>query len=130
MMHTTKPELKWQISAGTITMGQGTTEITVDSTGLDGREVIATAELSGVSLGCNTSASKTTQVEPRGIICARPFDEYGDLKFEDEKSRLDNFAIDLTHQTLSTGYILMSAGRRTFENEATERLARAKSHQV
>ncbi len=47
MIHTTKPEFKWWLSAGTITTGQGTGEITVD-----------TAELAGftdhTTLGCPT----------------------------------------------------------------------------
>jgi hypothetical protein len=130
MIHTTKPEFKWKVSAGTITLGQGTDEICVDTTGLGGVDVIATVELAGAPLGCNTSADKKMQIEPHGFTCTLRFDEYGDLKFEDEKARLDNFAIQITNEPLSSGYILMSAGLITFENEATERLDRAKSYLV
>ena len=56
------------------------------------------------------------------------FDSYGDIKFEDEQARLDNLAIQLINQPLSVGYIMLSAGQVTFENEAEERLRRAKSH--
>jgi len=130
MLHTTKAEFKWKLSVGTITTGQGTDEISVDTAGLVGLEVIATVELAGAPLGCNGSASRTTQVQLSGMTCRLRFDEYGDIKFNDEKARLDNFAIQLSNEPLSSGYILMSAGQQTFENEATERLDRAKSYLV
>ena len=130
MIHTTKPEFKWKVSVGTITTGQGTEEISVDTVGLGGLEVMVTVELSGAPLGCKGSASKTMQVKPATLTCGLPFDRYGDLKFSDEKARLDNFSIQLLNEPLSTGMILMSAGRETFENETTERLARAKSYLV
>jgi hypothetical protein len=114
---------------GTITKGQGTDEITVDTDGLAGQELVATVELSGAPLGCQGSASKTTRVKvPEPTGCA--FDRYGDIKFEDEDARLDNLAIQLANDPLTTGYILMSAGQETFENETTERLNRIRSYLV
>lgn len=130
LLHTTKPEFKWTVSVGTITNGQGTDEITIDISGLGGQELTATVELFGAPLGCNRSDSKTIQIEPPPFSCCRLFDEYGDLKFEDEKARLDNFAIHVSNSELSTGYILTSAGKETYENEASERLDRAKSYIV
>jgi len=130
MNHIAKPEFKWFVSLGTITMGQGTDEITIDTTGLAGMVLTATVALSGVPLGCTGEASITTQVKLPPIGCNRPFDEYGDIKFDDEKARLDNFAVSLSNYSSSIGYILMSAGQVTFEKEADERLARAKSYLV
>ena len=127
MIHTTKPEFKWTLSAGTITMGEGTDEITVDTAGLGGQELTATAELSGAPSHCKRSASKTTRIGLPNIIGCR-FDSYGDIKFEDETARLDNFAIQLSNEPLSSGYLLMFAGQETYENETEERLARAKSY--
>jgi len=129
-LHTTKPEFKWKVSAGTIIGGQGTDQISVDTVGLGGQEVTTTVELSGATLGCNGSASIRTQIEPPVLRCGRPFDEYGDIKFEDEESRLDNFAIQLSNEPLTSGYILMTAGQKTFKNEATEHLNRIKSYLV
>ena len=63
-------------------------------------------------------------------LCGRPFDEYGDIEFEDEKARLDNFVIQVFSIPLSSGYILMTAGQKTYRTEATERLDRAKSYLV
>lgn len=129
--HITKPQFKWWVSAGTITEGQGTDEITIDTAGLGGMTLTATVGLSEVPLGCKVSASITTAVKAFtcGLTFSR-FDQYGDLNFEDEKARLDNFAIQLSNEPSSSGYILTSAGQETFENEAAQRLARAKSHLV
>ena len=129
MIHPTKPELKWKLSAGTITSGQGTEEIVVDSTGLGGQVVTVTVELAGVPQGCK-AASRAMEVKGSPIVCFLPFDEYGDLRFEDEKARLDNFAIQISNEPLSIGQILMAAGQETFENETRDRLARAKSYLV
>ena len=41
-----------------------------------------------------------------------------------------NFAIQISNEPLTSGYILMSAGQETYENEVTERLDRAKSYLV
>lgn len=131
MIHTTKPEFKWKLSVGTIMTGEGTAEITVDTAGLGGLDLIATAELIGAPLGCNGSGSRTMRVEPPAFGCGRPFDYYGDINFEDEKARLDNFAIQISNESpLSSGYILMSAGQITFENETSEHLDRARSYLV
>jgi len=127
MLNTTKPEFKWTLSVGTITTGQGSDEITVDTVGLAGQVVTATVELPGAPAGCNKSSSRTVAVKPPPpTICA--FDSYGDIKFEDEQARLDNLAIQLMNQPLSSGYIMMFAGQVTYENEAEERLRRAKSY--
>ena len=61
-----------------------------------------------------TFSSTTTQLEPPAFVCGLRFDEYGDLKFEDEKARQDNFAIQLSNEQLATGYIFMAAGQETF----------------
>src|SRR4051794_37936705 len=47
----TKPEFKWFTSAGTITMGQGSDEVTIDTAGLGGSVLTATASLSNVPSG-------------------------------------------------------------------------------
>ena len=127
MLNTTKPEFKWTLSVGTITSGHGTEEISVDTAGLGGQIVTATVELPGAPAGCSKSATRKVQVKPSPPTeCA--FDSYGDIKFEDEQARLDNLAIQLINVPLSSGYIMMSAGQVTFENEAEDRLRRAKSY--
>jgi hypothetical protein len=83
-----------------------------------------------VSAQTPLAATKTQVEEVPVFTCGLPFDRYGDLKFADEKARLDNFAIQITEEPVSIGYILMSAGQITFENETAERLDRAKSYIV
>ena len=58
------------------------------------------------------------------------FDSYGDLSWEDEKARLDNFAIALRQDPNLIGYILVYAGRRACVNEAKNRGLRAKKYLV
>ena len=131
ILHTTKPEFKWKVSVGTITEGQGTDQVTIDTTGLGGLRMIVTTELSGATAACNGSASARTEVDVPPVTCSSPkFDAYGDIKFKVEKARLDNFAIQLLNDPLSSGYILAIAGQETFPNEATDRLDRAKTYLV
>ena len=85
----------WSVSAGTITGGQGTSSITVDTAGLGGQTVTATVEVGGLAAACTRTASCSTAVKPPPPqpVCAK-FDEYGNIKFNDEKARLDNFALN------------------------------------
>jgi hypothetical protein len=126
----TQPKFRWELSAGTIMVGQGTASVTVDSTGLGGAVVTAKVFVGGVSRDCPTQASRSSNVLLSGFACGLPFDSYGDIDFEDEKARLDNFVIQLFNQETSTGYIFVYAGRRSYEGEAAERLLRAKDYLV
>src|SRR2546423_13308075 len=40
------------------------------------------------------------------------FDEFGDIRCEDEMARLDNFAIQLLHEPQAKGVIIFYGGRR------------------
>jgi hypothetical protein len=55
------------------------------------------------------------------------FDEYGNIKFNDEKARLDNYAIQLQNQPGSTGVIIAYG---SCEGEAQARADRAKDYLV
>ena len=124
---TSTPEFRWFISLGTIIKGEGTDEITVDITGLAGQTLTATAQLTGAPSGCKDVASITTSITlPPPPTCS--FDSYGDIKFENEQARLDNFAIQIQNMAPSRGLILMYAGKKTFKGEAAYRLQRAKSY--
>jgi hypothetical protein len=85
----------WSVSAGTITSGQGTSTITVATDGIGGATVTATVNLGGADPSCTgTTASCSTSVRPEKPISSK-FDEYGNIRFNDEKARLDNYAIQL-----------------------------------
>jgi hypothetical protein len=117
---------KWTVSAGTITSGQGTSAITVNTTGLGGQTVSATVEVGGVDPTCNRTASCSTPVRPP-IIEHRHFDEYGKILFANEKARLDNFAIQLQNEPGSTGSIV---GYGSCDREGVRRATRAKNYLV
>jgi len=116
----------WSVSSGTITGGQGTSTITVDTAGLGGQTVTATVEVGGLDPSCSRTASCSTQVR-QGIQPARKFDEYGDIRFNDEKARLDNYAIELQNQPGSTGTIVVFG---SCTGEAQARADRAKDYLV
>ena len=65
----------------------------------------------------------------------RKFDEFGDIKCEDEYARLDNFAIQLQHEPQAKGVIIFYGGK-TFRGklpkrgEAEARAARLKPYLV
>jgi hypothetical protein len=116
----------WTVSAGTITSGQGTSSITVDTKGTGGQTITATVEIGGVDPTCNRTASCSTPVKPRPNP-ARKFDEYGNIRFNDEKARLDNFAIQLQNEPTAQGYII---GYGACDAEGMTRANRAKDYLV
>ena len=57
---------KWTLNEGTITGGQGTPSITVDTNKLEGRMVMATVEIGGIDPACpKTSSCETKVVAPK-----------------------------------------------------------------
>ncbi len=121
------PTYNWSVSAGTISSGQGTSSITVDTAGVGGQTVTATVELGGVAPECSRTASCSTSVTVEVPLEPTRFDEYGDIRFNDEKARLDNYAIQLQNQTGSQGYIIAYG---TCEGEGQARADRAKNYLV
>ena len=115
----------WTVSSGTITSGQGTSSITVDTTGVGGGSVTATVEVGGVDPSCNRTASCTVQVKQR--VGPRKFDEYGNIRFNDEKARLDNYAIQLQNNPSDRATII---GYGACDGEGLNRANRAKDYLV
>ena len=120
------PIYNWKISVGTITSGQGTSSITVDTTGLAGQSITATLQMGGYNLDC--SASCITQIPVR--VVNRKFDEYGNINRDDEKARLDNFAIQLQQEQDAQGYIIIYPGRGSRPGDAQKRADRARDYLV
>lgn len=122
-------QFKWQTSAGTITSDPQASTILVDTAGLGGQSITTTVKIIGIQTDCSAEASLVTRIDG-GVVCGLAFDEYGDIKFIDEISRLDNFAIQILNMPGSRGHLLAYAGQRTYPNEAAERLKRAKNYLV
>lgn len=117
----------WSVSAGTISSGQGTSSITVDTSGIGGQTVTASVDVGGYPPACATTASCSTQVKIPVVVTPRKFDEYGNIRFNDEKARLDNFAIQLQNEPGSEGYIIAYG---TCAGEGQARADRAKNYLV
>jgi PKD-like domain len=97
----------WSVSAGTIESGQGTPSITVSTTpDMAGSNVTATVTLGGAPEGCNcpTTASETAGLPAK--LEAVPVDEFGDLRPDDVKARLDALFAELGNNPNDQGYII------------------------
>lgn len=123
-----KLSYNWTVSAGTIKSGQGTSSITVDTTGLAGISVKAAVQVTGLPETCAGRATCAT-----ALICEpgpERFDEYGNVSFNVAKARLDNFAAELQNVTTTQGYLVCYGGRRSRLGEAQGRCNRAKNYLV
>jgi len=99
----------WSVSAGTISSGQGTSSISVDTTGLSsGSNVTATVEIAGASLcaDCPRTSSATADVAVEKVN-PRLVDEYGKLSNDDVKARIDGFYTTLNNDPTAKGYIII-----------------------
>lgn len=95
----------WSVNAGTIIKGQGTSEIAVLATReLEGTAITATVEVDGLPQNCTRSASETAGVAQTIIGCAG--DEWGDLKPNDERGRLDMFFAELSNNPNDVGLLI------------------------
>jgi hypothetical protein len=123
------PTFNWAVSAGAISSGQGTSDITVDTTQVTGdANVTATVDLGGFNRSCAVSASCTTMVKKK--VEARKIDEYGKIRPADENARLDNFVVELNSDPTVQGYLIAYGGRRSLAGEARKAAARAKTYLV
>ena len=59
-----------------------------------------------------------------------PFDHYGNVAWEDEMARLDNFAVAIHNDPQMIGYIIVFGSKNGCEGEAQRRAVRAKKYLV
>jgi hypothetical protein len=98
------PAYNWKVSAGRVVSGQGTPNIAVDTTGLAGRTVKATIEITGYNLECSASYQTSVAESPHP---SRP-DEFPVTSVGDFMARLDNFAAGLRGNDPSArGFIIV-----------------------
>lgn len=85
---------------------------------------------------CSLAWFGLNQVQAQGLVksklrvgqTARKFDEYGDIGRNDERARLDNFAIQLQQESSARGYIISYGGQCGLNHEALIRANRAKGY--
>jgi hypothetical protein len=110
---------RWQLRDGKIASGDNTPSITIDTSGLKVRtEIAATVtvivEENGQTRECPPITRSFIWCPPVVIIeppVCSVFDSYEDLRFNDEKARLDNFAIRLNSEPGLQGYYVAYSGR-------------------
>jgi len=120
----------WTVSAGTISSGQGTSTITVDTTGVDGQSSTATVSLGGYDPKCQPpTQSGTTGVKPKPWP-PRKFDEYGTLSLKERNEHLDNYAIQLQNEPPAMAYIIVYGGRKSRPGASTSLLNMSKDYLV
>ena len=116
----------WSVSEGRIIGGQGTRTITVDTTGL--HAITATLHLRSEGLDCSAASCSIMRPNP-GPDC-RKFDEFPNVPRNEEKARLDNFAIGLQNEPGSTAYVIVYPGRSGRAENADQHMARVVDYLV
>lgn len=114
------PIYNWTVSGGRIIEGQGTSTIRVDTTGLAGQSLTATLSMGGYTLDCSATCSVQFPVP---VEC-RKFDEFPAIARNDEKARLDNYAIELQNDPMSTAYVIVYPGQRGRPGDVQKHTAR------
>ena len=115
------PVFSWTVSPGTIIEGQGTSTIRVDTTGLAGQTVRASLSIGGYTIECAADCAVSI---PLPKISTRKFDEFPDISRNDEKARLDNFAIELQNDPTATAYVVVYPGRSGKRGEVQHHASR------
>ncbi len=113
----------WTVTNGTISSGQGTPSITVDTSGLsDGTNITATVNIAGPGLcaDCAKQAQETGSVS-RPTVNARLIDEFGPLPDDEVKARIDALYTALGSEPNAQGYII---------NYGTDREIAARERQI
>jgi len=122
------PTYNWSVSAGSISSGQGTSVITVETKDVGGQTVTATVELGGYDRTCSVAASATTSVEQKPE--AKKITEYGAVTVPKEQEVLGAFTIELQNDPISQGYIISYGGPTSTDAKINAATKRAKDYMV
>jgi hypothetical protein len=112
-----QPTYNWSVSAGTISSGQGTATIIVDTAGTGGQTITATADVGGFPRECSTSSSCTTSVGEKSAP-AKKAGEYVARDLKANTAMLDDFIIQLMNDPTAQGYIIAYGGRTSRPEDA------------
>lgn len=121
-----RPSYNWTVSAGRITSGQGTSSITVDTTGMAGQTIRASVDVGGFGMPCPASCAVSVPIQNK----PRKFDEYYNIARNDEKARLDNYAIQLQSEPGSQGYVIVYPARKAGADQAQARAKRISDYLI
>ncbi|MBA2621452.1 MAG: PEGA domain-containing protein [Acidobacteria bacterium] len=114
---------RWTVSpeAARITSGQGTSAITVDTSGLGSQPVTANLDVTDDVYGakCRQSNSVLTNVEKQEMPQAKKCDIFESKAFDDDKARFDNCTLELQSTPDSQIYIILYQGTDKFSKTNT-----------
>jgi hypothetical protein len=126
----------WTVSPGSARLlsGEGTSRITVDSTGLAGQSITATLVVDDGSgdPACRQTAQATTIIPPteERERPSRQFDICCSCSFDDQKARLDTLAVELQADPSHTTYVIAYGGRTSRIGQADLLGSRARDYLV
>jgi hypothetical protein len=112
-----EPTYNWTVSAGTISSGQGTSTIVVDTTGIGGQTVTATVDVGGFPRECSTAESCTTSVSEKDVP-AKKLGEYITRDLKANTAMLDDFVLQLMNDPGAQGYVIAYGGRTSRPEDA------------
>jgi hypothetical protein len=123
------PTYNWTVSAGTISSGQGTSTISVDTNGIGGQTVTATVDVGGFPRQCSTSNSCTVSIAKKAAPAVK-FGEYvtGDLTAN--KAQLDKFLGALQRDPAAQGYLIGYGGRTSRPEDAQKAIDNATDYTI
>lgn len=86
----------------------------------------AATSVKGAEASATAHAARPAPAQTSG----QHVDDYGNVRWRDEKARLDSFAFEVKSHPATVGYILCYGGRVGREGEARRRCERAKNYLV
>jgi len=105
-----KVTYSWSVDKGAIIKGQGTQEITVATTReLAGSAIKATVEVGGLPADCESLFAESAGIESILPVCN--FDEWSEMKPNDERGRLDLMFAELSNNPGNIGMLILRVKR-------------------
>ena len=126
----------WTVSPALakVLSGAGSSRVEIDTTGLAGQRVIATLVVDDGSgtIGCRQIVQAATYIPPleRRERVSNQFDVCCECASDDQKARLDNFAIALQNDPTMTAYVIAYSNRDRRQPQSKQVLARAREYLI
>jgi hypothetical protein len=111
------PTFNWTVSAGSISSGQGTSTINVETAGAGGQTITATVDVGGYPRECSTSDSCTISVTKKAAPAVK-FGEYTTPDLSANKAQLDEWVAALRQDPAAQGYLIAYGGRASRPEDA------------
>lgn len=83
-----------------------------------------------IALASVLTGGESSRAQSQGARLRHPPDPYGNIRWRDEKARLDNYAVELLNNPQAVGYLICYGGRKGWADEASRRCKRAADYIV